>query len=35
MKTAYLDDLRKAKLAEEKELQGEDGQRYFEVPSTG
>jgi ERCC4-related helicase len=35
MKTAYLDDLRKAKVAQEKELQDEDGHRFFEVPSTG
>lgn len=35
MKTAYLDDLRQTKIAEEKERQSEDGQRYFEVPSTG
>jgi ERCC4-related helicase len=35
MRTAYLDDLRQVKLAEENELQDEDGQRYFEIPSTG
>jgi ERCC4-related helicase len=35
MKAAYMDDLRQVKLAEERELQAEDGQRYFEVPSTG
>jgi ERCC4-related helicase len=35
MKAAYMDDLRQVKLAEERELQAEDGQRFFEVPSTG
>jgi ERCC4-related helicase len=35
MKAAYMDDLRQAKLAEERELQDEDGQRFFEVPGTG
>jgi ERCC4-related helicase len=35
MKAAYMDDLRQVKLAEERELQAEDGQRYLEVPSTG
>jgi ERCC4-related helicase len=35
MKAAYLDDLRQVKLAEEKELHAEGGQRFFEIPSTG
>jgi ERCC4-related helicase len=35
MKAAYLDDLRQVKLAEERELQVEHGQRFFEVPNTG
>jgi hypothetical protein len=35
MKAAYMDDLRQARLAEERELQDEDGQRFFEVPGTG
>jgi ERCC4-related helicase len=35
MKAVYMDDLRQAKLAEERELQADEGQRYFEVPSTG
>lgn len=34
MKAAYLDDLRKVQLAEDSELQDEDGKRFFEVPST-
>jgi ERCC4-related helicase len=35
MKAAYLDDLRRVKLAEEQEQQNETGQRYLDVPSTG
>jgi ERCC4-related helicase len=35
MKKAYLDDLRQVKVAEERELQNENGQRFFEVPKTG
>ena len=35
MKRAYLEDKRQVKEAEERELQNEVGQRYFEVPSTG
>jgi ERCC4-related helicase len=35
MKAAYMDDLRQVKLAEERELQAEEGQRFFEVPGTG
>jgi ERCC4-related helicase len=35
MRAAYLDDMRQVKLAEENELQDEDGQRLFEVASTG
>ncbi|KAH8728858.1 dicer-like protein 2 [Phaeosphaeriaceae sp. PMI808] len=35
MRAAYLDDMRQVKLAEERELQNDDGERFFEVPSTG
>ena len=35
MKKAYLDDLREVKLAEEKELRPDEGQRFFQVPNTG
>ncbi|KAF2829875.1 dicer-like protein 2 [Ophiobolus disseminans] len=35
MKKAYLDDLRQVKLAEKRELQDENGQRFFQVAKTG
>ncbi|KAH7090455.1 dicer-like protein 2 [Paraphoma chrysanthemicola] len=35
MKAAYLDDMREIKLAEERELRDECGERFFEVPMTG
>ncbi|KAF2027546.1 dicer-like protein 2 [Setomelanomma holmii] len=35
MKAAYRDDMRQVELAEKQELQDEDGERFFEVPSTG
>lgn len=35
MKRAYLADVRRAKVAEERELEEEDGARCFEVKSTG
>ncbi|KAH7398974.1 dicer-like protein 2 [Phaeosphaeria sp. MPI-PUGE-AT-0046c] len=35
MKAAYLDELRQTARVEERELQDEDGHRFFEVPSTG
>lgn len=35
MKAAYLDETREMKLAEERELEEEDGQRFYQVPSTG
>ncbi|KAH7075677.1 dicer-like protein 2, partial [Paraphoma chrysanthemicola] len=35
MKAAYLDDMRKIELAEERQLQDEGGERFFEVPMTG
>lgn len=35
MKKAYLDDLRQAKLAEETEMEEEEGSRCFEVETTG
>jgi len=35
MKKAYLDDQRQVKDAEERELQADEGKRFFEVPATG
>ena len=35
MRKAYLDDQRKVKQAEERENQGEPGERYYRVKSTG
>ena len=35
MKIAYLDDMRQSKLAEEREVEEEEGSRCFEVETTG